>query len=118
MIKINNDNIDIILQAEDYANINDIINLLSLDVYEILIISTETLLQRFIQFMHENITDEALSSLEEQLNYNKDYIDIILQYKGKEFRFHFIILSTENRVVNNPFKGDEIYKVALKKINI
>lgn len=115
MIKLNNSTIDLILQVEEHTSVQKVFNSLSLFVDEVLIICPILFLQRFIQANHEVIPDHFIDRLGEM---TPDYMSLIMEYKGKEFKFNFVITTSETKVVNHPFKGSQEFKVAFKKINI
>src|ERR1035437_2419890 len=118
MVKIANKQIDLVLQLEEYSSRDNIFKLLSLDVQEILIICPELTLQRFIQYAHDNISQDNLELLESDLMGNKQFTFINITYKGKGFIFHFIILRTKTKIISHPIHGQEEYRVAFNIINI
>lgn len=118
MLKIKDKQIDLILQLEDHSNIDKIFNSLTLDISDILLICPELFLQRFIGYAHENISESDLESLEEDLSTNNGYSYIDVDFKGKNFCFHFIITSTEITKIPHPIKGLENYQTCFKVINI
>lgn len=118
MINIKDKEIDLILQLEEHSNIDKVFNLLTLYINNILIICPELLLQRFIGYAHENISESDLESLEEDLNTNNGYSYIGVNFKGKEFCFHFIITSTKTVQIPHPINGIEEYETGFKIINI
>lgn len=120
MIKINNSNIDLVIQCEEHAKIQNVFNLLTLDITDVMIICPELFLQRFVQSLY-NLSDfenNLIERVEESLQLNNGYMNIGYIYKGKEFTFHLIITGTSQVIVNNPFKGDQVMNVGFKKINI
>ena len=118
MIKINESKVDLILQCEEHTKIQNVFDMLTLDITDVLIISPETFLQRFIQANQEEFTMDMLEYIEELLQKNNSSISISLPYKKKSFYFHFILIGTAQVVINNPFKGDQIMNVGFKKIEI
>jgi len=118
MLKINNQNIDLIVQCEEYTRIEHIFNLINLDVTEILVVCPELFLQRFIQSNQEEFSIDVLETIEKELEINNTFISIDLSYKKKIFHFHFILTGTSKKIINNPFKGEQIFNVGFKKINI
>jgi hypothetical protein len=116
MIRINNSTIDLIIQVEEHTAIKKIFDRLTLDINDVLIICPELFFQRFIQSNHEEIPVSTIDSIEHMTSL--DYIRFNMRYKGKEFNFHFIFYSTETKVVNNPFKGEQEFKVGFKVIKI
>lgn len=116
MVKINNSTVDIVLQAEEHTNVQKIFDLLTLDVNHIMIISPEMFLQRFIHFNQDEFSTHVIEAIEEQLKKNNGFVSIDLAFKNKYFHFHFIILSSEIKKINHPFKGDQEFKAGFKQI--
>lgn len=119
MIKIDNQNIDLVLQVEEYTGISKVLNLLTLDINEVLIICPQLFLERFTQELYEIALDEkCLSWVETKLIKKENYIDALIHYKRKQFNIHFLITRSEVTVINNPFNGEQIYKIGINKIDI
>ncbi len=118
MIKINEHKIDIVLQVEEFTSIQKIFDQLTLEVDNVLIICPELFLQRFIQSEFENIDSYVLDNIEKKLKESNGFISLDFSYKKKLFDFHFIILSSEKKIINHPFKGNETYNIAFKQIKI
>ena len=118
MISIDNKKIDLVFQVEEYASVNDIIKELSLDIDEILIICPKLFIQRFVHAMHDNAPECELEDIESDLNNNVTSTCFRFKYKGKLFLIHFIITSTETKVINTPLGDKQEYKVGFNKINI
>ena len=120
MIKIHNNQIDLILQIEDSVAINKVFNKLTLEIDNVLIICTELFFTRLIQHLYEDnkLDEHILHIIEESLKSSKNYIDLSFTYKGKIFNFYFIILSTESKTISNPFKGDQEFKIGFREIKI
>ncbi len=109
---------DTIFQVEEYTPINKVLDRLSLEIDSPMVICPELFLQRFIQYKYNNdeIPESILSAIDHDLKHTNGYIDIDVMHKGKIFHFHFIILSSEIRVVSNPFKGQQLLNVGFKEI--
>lgn len=118
MLKINNQNIDLILQLEEHSNLQKIFDLLSLDIDNILIICPKLFLERFIHFNYEGFTNNTLSFIEYNLRLNENFISIPITYKRIIYNFHFILTNSETKVINNPFKGEQVFNVGFKEIKI
>ena len=119
MIKIDHTPIDLVVQAEDSAAINKLMNKLNLDTSNVLIICSKEFFARLVIFLYEesHITGSTLSEVEEDLTNGKNSI-LTINYKGKEFTFYFIILVSETKTVDNPFKGKQTFKTGFREINI
>jgi len=118
MLKINNENMDYIVQVEEDSSINRLFRSLTLEMNDIMIICPELFFQRFIQATHEDISHKVLDSVIEASAENRNYISLNLKHKRKEFNFHFIILYSDKIKINNPFKGDQILSIGMKEIKI
>lgn len=118
MISINKENLDLILQVEDYTNIKKVFESITLDIDNILIICTELFIQRFIQTIHEDMDEHIIDSIAKELEDNNGYVEIFYCYKRKQFNFHFIVLTTESKTINNPFHGDQEINIGFKQIKI
>lgn len=118
MLKINNQNVDLILQLEEHSSIQKIFNLLSLDIDNILIICPKLFLERFIHFNYETFTNDSLSFIEYSLISNKDFISIPVTYKRIIYNFHFILTNSETKIISNPFKGEQVFNVGFKEVKI
>ncbi len=116
MIKVNNYLIDITIQAEEHTSVKKVLDSLSLDINNVLIVCPLLFLQRFIQEMYHESNENWAYSIEKRLEDNNSFTDFIMYYKSKPFHFYFIILSSETKSVNNPFKGNEFYKIGFKTI--
>lgn len=121
MIKINNDNIDLILQVEEDTQINRIIQLLSLDINSILIICPEIFFSKFVQYLYDLGTIDLnswINEIEESLKHNKDYIVLDYTIKGKMFSFHFFITSNKQMIIHHPTENNIIINNELKQIKL
>jgi hypothetical protein len=118
MLKIRNNNIDLILQTEEHTNIQKILNKLSLDIDNILIICPNLFLERFIQYNEDYFTPNMIEEIGSNIEKNNGFVSIELSHKKKYFTFHFILIATEKKLINNPFKGEQIFNVGLKEITI
>lgn len=120
MISIDRSNIDLIVQIEDDVNPNKLLNRLTLEIDNILIICTDTFFSRFLQLLYEedSLHDSILHSIEESLKVGKSTIKLGIAYKGKIFNFIFIILISEVKSINHPIKGLESFKVGFNQIEI
>jgi hypothetical protein len=118
MLKIKNNNIDLILQAEEHTNIQKILSRLTLENEQILIICPNLFLERFIQFNEDYFTPNMIEEIGDKIEKSNGFVSIELRYKNKYFTFHFILLSSEKKVISNPFKGEQLYNVAFKEIQI
>ena len=118
MIKVKDHLIDLTIQAEEHTSIKKVLDSLTLDIDNILIVCPELFLQRFIQEMYNESLENWIYSIEQRLEENNSYTDFIMQYKGKFFHFYFIILSSECKTIVNPFKGSQELRIGFKLINI
>ena len=118
MLKINKTDIDLVLTLEEHSSIDKVLDLLSLDIKEILIICPKLFLQRFIGSTYDGISDNHLHAIEEGMDNESGVSSVKLNYKGKLFTFNFIISQSETKHISHPIKGDEIYKVGFKVIDI
>ena len=118
MIKINKDNIDLVLQVEEDTPPQNLINKLSLDTGDVLVVCPELFFQRFIQYVHDSLDEFDFDEIEKQLSKTDGYVYLELSYKRKIFFFHFLITSTETKVVSNPFKGEQVFKIGIKEITV
>lgn len=117
MIKINNENVDLVLQVEEHTSLDKVFEYLSLDINQVLIIAPSTFIQRFTQTIYEELTEANIDNISLDLEQN-GFTCIEFNFKGKEFTFYFIILTSETKTINNPFKGEQIFNIGLKRINI
>lgn len=117
MIKINNQNIDLIIQVEEYTNIQKIFDELTLNTDEILIICPELFVQRFVQFVYGDLDESNVFMIEKQLKENH-FVSFVLYHKRKNFTFHFILLKSEQQMISHPIKGETLYNVGFNKIKI
>ena len=118
MIKVNNNNIDIILQVEEHTSIQKIFDVLTLDINEILIICPELFIQRFIQNTCDEIDEFVVHNINKNLEENNGYTEMTYFYKNKGFHFNFIVLSSEEHVINTPFKSNQKFNIGFKEIKI
>lgn len=118
MIKINKDNIDLILQVEEDTSVQKLIDRLTLDIGDVLVICPELFFQRFIQFVSDSLDEIDFDEIEKSLSKNNGYVYLELSYKRKIFFFHFIVTSSEIKVIDNPFKGEQVFKIGIKEITI
>lgn len=114
---------DLIFTCQDYSSTNLILNELKLETNSVLIICTEIFFQRFIQHIYDivdafgNTTEkDFFDKLEKDLE--RKYITFGLVYNGKKFNFTFIIMTEEEKIINNPTHGPETYRVGFKEIKI
>ncbi len=115
MIKIE---ADLIITAEDFCPINNILDKLSLEINNVLVICTEAFFQRWIYSIQEDAGSVELERINELLENDKSFIDTILIYKRKCFDINFIIMKQEEKIINNPIHGEEKYHTGFKVINI
>lgn len=116
MIEINKEKIDLVLYCEEYTNIQKIIDCLTLDIHEIMVICPQLFLERFIQANHEDFGLVEISKIEESIINN--YINTSFIYKRKVFTLHFILIHRNQEVINHPFDGDKIINTGINKIFI
>lgn len=118
MIKIKNNQIDLVLQVEESTNIQKVLSRLTLDNEHILIICPNLFLERFIQHNEEYFTPSMIEEIGNKIEKSNGFVSIELRYKNKYFTFHFILLSSEKKIINHPFKGEQLFNVACKEIEI
>ncbi len=117
MIRINNKEVDLILQLEEFSKIDDVFSLLSLDIDCILIICPELYFQRFVQYVHNEHSEYVTFGLERQIENNNSFIKLDIPYKSKTFVFYFIITSTQTTSIPHPIDGIKEYNTGFKIIN-
>lgn len=118
MISINNKEIDLIIEVEENTNIKKVLDSLTLDINEVLVICPLLFLQRFIHSIHHSLDSYKIELISNALDNNSTYIDLYFIFKNKRFNFHFIVNYSEIKYINNPTKGTEEYKVAFNIVNI
>lgn len=118
MIKINNSNVDLIVQCEEHTPIKNLFDKLTLDIDEILIICPKLFIERFIHATYDDLDEFTIFALGKELEKNGSYISLHLFYKNKRFNFNFIILDSEVKTINNPFKGEQSFNVGFKEIKV
>ena len=118
MIKIGKDTIDLVLQTEEDTSVQTLINRLTIDTGDVLVICPELFFQRFIQFVSDSLDEYVFDEVERQLVKSNGYVYLELNYKRKLFFFHFIVTSSETKTVYNPIKGEQIFNIGFKEIII
>lgn len=118
MISINNEKVDLVLQVEDYTNIQKVFDTLTLDTHSILIVCPVLFLQRFMQLVFDELDSSLIDYVDRHLEASKGFLSFGVEHKHKNFSFHFIILSEELRTINHPFRGEEQLGVGFKEIKI
>ncbi len=120
MLKIKDNQINLILQVEEQTNINEIMSRLSLFTDHILIICPKVFLERLVQYFYDisDFTTGALEAMADDIEKEQDYTQLGMIIKGKKMIFHFIITDSKSKVIDNPFRGMETYKVGIKEIKI
>ncbi len=107
---------DLILTCEENSSITDILSKLTLDTNDILIICPLLFLQRWFQNLSHDIDIEWFDKAER--NIESGFVSLVMMYKNKMFNFSFIIIKQEETIINNPVKGEEVYRVGIKEIKI
>lgn len=118
MIKINDQSIDLVVQTEEHTPLHKILDKLSLDIDNILVICPELFFQLFIHLIHDDIDEETICSAEEKITSKDSLIHLMYNYKGKSFRFYFIVTTSETKSIRHPFYGEQEFKTGFKTIKV
>jgi len=116
MIKVNNQDMDVVLHVEEHTTIKQVFDKLTLEVDGILIICPRLFIERFIHAVYDDLDEFTVFALGKQLESNESFIKLHLFYKNKGFTFNFILLDSQTKVINNPFKGEQSFNIGFKEI--
>lgn len=119
MLNINNKQIDSMFQVEKDVSFNKILNSLTLDDNNILIICSSIFFSSIISDLYNYVSSETLDKIEINIqSQNTIMEDVIIEYKQKEFNLIFLITPSQVKVLDVPFKGTQVYNIGFKKTQL
>jgi hypothetical protein len=113
MIQINNKKIDLLLQMEQDVPITKLLDSLTINDYTIMVICPMVFFSNVIGDLYDYLLDGIDTDIME-----KSYVELKIKYKKKEFDLIFFITPNESKIINVPFKGEKIFNVGFKKVQL
>lgn len=113
MIHINNKKVDLLLQLEQDVPINRLLDNLSINDNTVMVICPLIFFSNIIGDLYDYLVDGIDTDI-----IDKSYIELKIKYKKKEFDLIFFITPNEIKIINVPFKGEKIFNIGFKKVQL
>lgn len=115
MIKFNNKKIDLMFQVEQDVSFKKIVNNLTLETDNILVICNSQFFHNIVSDLYDYIDDSAIYQIENLFRDGSTNLTIKVNYKNKDFDFVFLITPSESKIIDVPLKGEVKFEVGFKK---
>lgn len=115
MIKINNKKIDILFQVEQDVSFKKIVNNLTLETDNILVVCNSQFFHNIVSDLYDYIDDSDIYQIENLLHERATNLVVKINYKNKYFDFIFLITPSESKIIDVPLKGEVKFDIGFKK---
>lgn len=119
IFEINNKKIDSMFQVENNITLNKILNNLTLEDNNILIVCSSLFFSNIMVDLYDYLSVDILGDISNTIESGNTIInDVNITYKQKKFNLIFLITPSETKVLDVPFKGNKIFNIGFKKTNL
>lgn len=115
MIHINNKKVDLMFQVEQDVSLTKILNGLTINDNVVMIICPSVFFSNVIGDLYDYLLDD--SSIHGDVM-SKEFVELKINYKKKEFELIFLITPSESKVLNLPMSGDKLFNIGFKKVQL